>query len=100
MLVKKIILLALSLGSFLSTGSIPVQKEEASYTQLAIKENIETSPKRLSDGNHKVYEETCEEIEQRNYRRRYQQRPISPLQQQQRQKSKLLQNLNFPNLGR
>ena len=64
MLVKKIILLALSLGSFLSTGSIPVQKEEASYTQLAIKENIETSPKRLSGGNHKVYEETCEEIEQ------------------------------------
>ena len=46
MLVKKLILLALSLGSFLSTGSIPVQKEEASYTQLAIKENIETSPKR------------------------------------------------------
>ena len=64
MLVKKLMLLALALGGLLTTGSNSVEKENTSYTQLAIRENIETTPKRLSSGNHHVYEETNAEIEQ------------------------------------
>ena len=44
MLVKKLLLLALALGGLLTNGSNSVEKESTSYTQLAIRENIETTP--------------------------------------------------------